>query len=140
MSSALEQSGRPLSDLIEAVEAFEETAPVARALALAGSALVRACFSAHRSPEGLTWAPLKRPRVGLGGPLLKSGDLRTEASTPIISTDGFVMTAPTNKAVHQWGYAPRNLPARPFYPSGFRLPPVWDAVMSDAAEKALKLP
>lgn len=138
MSSVFQQSGRPLSDLIEAVEAFEDTAPVARAMAHAGEALVRAGFSSSRAPDGTSWAPLKRHRPG-GGPLWKRGDLRIEASVPVIQTDGFVMTAPNPKSVHQRGYRPHHLPARPFYPAPNRLPIEWERVLAAAAEGALKL-
>ena len=113
---------------------------VASALAGAGESLVAAGFTANRSPDGLSWAPLKRPRVGLGGPLLKTGAMRNDASRAVVSATGFVMTAPAGKAVHQRGYAARNLPARPFYPESGRLPPVWEAVMEAAADRALKVP
>lgn len=140
MSGALEESGTPLDELIGAVESFVDdpagVTRVASALAEAGERLVYAGFSATRSPDGTSWAPLKRPREGVGGALLKSGDLQRRASQPVVNGDGFVMTAPPPKGVHQWGFAPRNLPARPFYP-GTRLPVAWEHVMEAAADAAL---
>lgn len=144
MSSTLRQTGPGLDDLIGAVESFADdpaqSTRVASALAEAGEGLVRAGFSAHRAPDGTAWAPLKRPRLGVGGPLLKTGALRDAASLASVSTHGFVMTAPDPKSVHQRGYARRSLPARPFFPGSGRLPPVWDAVMEAAADAALEIP
>ena len=144
MSSTLRQTGRELDDLIGAVESFADdpaqSTRVASALAEAGEGLVRAGFSAHRAPDGTAWAPLKRPRLGVGGPLLKTGALRDAASLAVVSAHGFVMTAPYPKSVHQRGYARRNLPARPFFPGAGRLPPVWDVVMEAAADAALEVP
>ncbi len=110
---------------------------VASALAGAGERLVYSTFSAHRAPDGAPWAPLKRPRVGIGGVLLKTGDLRDRASQPVVTAGGFVMTAPDGKSVHQYGSRKRNLPARPFFP-GDRLPPTWERVMASAADDALE--
>lgn len=134
--SAIESSGRPLGELVVALERVDETADVARALALSAERLVITGFSSSTAPSGVRWAALKRPRPG-GGPLVRRGDLRVEASTPVIASDGFTMSAPYPKSVHQSGYAPRNLPARPFYPDAARLPSVWETVMGWAAEDAL---
>lgn len=142
--SGLRQTGPDLDELVGAVVRFADdpaqATRVASALADAGEGLVRAGFSAHRAPDGTAWAPLKRPRLGVGGPLLKTGDLRDSASLAVVSAHGFVMTAPDPKSVHQRGYARRRLPARPFFPGSGRLPPVWDVVMEAAADAALDVP
>lgn len=141
MSSSFRQSGDNLDDLAALVDriARDPAVPVAVASALAesGGALVRAGFTATRAPDGAPWAPLKRPRVGIGGPLLRTGDLRDEASTATsVSAGGVVFEARDPKSVHQRGYRPNNLPARPFYPG--RLPTAWEVVMGAAADRALE--
>ena len=141
MSSDLRQTGPDIDELAGAIERFAGDASVsthvASALAEAGERLVYFGLSVHRAPDGTAWAPLKRPRMGIGGPLLKTGELREDASRAAVSPLGFVMTAPYPKSVHQRGYAPRNLPARPFYP-GRVLPPTWEAAMAAAADAALE--
>lgn len=137
MSDAFTQTGRPLSDLIDALEGVDEAAtPVLYALAEAGSRLVYSGFTSSRAPDGTAWAPLVRPRVGLGGPLVRSGDLRDYASAATIRGDSAIFVAPSPKGVHQVGSTKKNLPARPFYPVD-RLPVVWETVLDAAAEEAL---
>lgn len=139
MSQPFRESGRPLDELIGAVESFADDPAagtlVSSALADAGHRLVYSGFLAHRAPDGTAWAPLKRPRVGEGGVLVLTGALRDASSSPVVTPDGFVMTAPWPQAVHQRGSRKRNLPARPFFPD--RLPSAWEAVMEASADDAL---
>lgn len=141
--SNLRQTGPGLDELVGDVERFAgdpaTTSRVVAALGETAERLVASGFTAHRAPDGTPWAPLKRPRVGIGGPLLRTGDLRSEASRANYTATGFVMRVDSPTAVHQRGYRRRNLPARPFYPSA-QLPPAWDAVLEAAADSALEVP
>lgn len=143
MSTSLRQTGPDLDELVGDVERFAgdpaTTSRVVAALGETAERLVASGFSAHRAPDGTPWAPLKRPRIGLGGPLLRTGDLRSEASRANYGPNGFVMRVDSPKAVHQRGFKRRNLPARPFYPSA-QLPPTWEAVLETAADAALEVP
>lgn len=134
---SLRETGAPLGELLDAVERFEDTRPVAEALAQEGGRLVREGFTRSRAPDGAAWAPLKRPRFGLGGPLWLTGELAETAATPVVTPQGFVMTAPPYGGFHQKGN--NNLPARPFFP-GAELPARWERAMGDAADDALKVP
>lgn len=139
--NAFRQSGDDLDDLAALVDRIATdpalSTAVSSALAESGGALVRAGFQASAAPDGAPWAPLKRPREGIGGPLLRTGDLRDRASTASrVDAAGVEFVAPDPKGVHQRGALGRNLPARPFYPD--RLPPVWEVVMGHAADRALE--
>ncbi len=136
----LRQFGPDLDQLIGAVERFEgdpaTTSRVVSALADTAERLVYSTFTAGRSPDGAPWAPLKRPRVGIGGPLLLSGELRDEASRPTITSTGFVMEVTSPKGVHQRGYKRREIAARPFYPTA-DLPIEWERALEASAAAAL---
>lgn len=140
--NGLRQTGPDLAELVGDVERFAgDPATMSRvvsALAEAGERLVYSTFTASRAPDGAPWAPLKRPRVGIGGPLLRTGDLRDEASRATVTNNGFVMQVTSPKAVHQRGNRKRGLPARPFYPTA-ALPPAWEAELEAAADAALEV-
>lgn len=133
----LEELGVPVDDLAAALEAFDDAEAIARAMADTASELVRSTFTATRSPDGATWLPVARPRAGIGGALLLSGDLRDEASQAFPDAYGFVLLVESVKGVHQRGYARRNLPARPFYPDPGNLPPAWEAELEAAVLRVL---
>ncbi len=137
-----EELGVPVDDLAAALEAFDDMEPIAQAMAATASELVSAGFTATRSPEGTPWRQVARPRAGIGGALLLSGDLRDEASQAFPDAYGFVLLVETPKGVHQRGYPRRNLPARPFYPDPGHLPPAWEAELEAAVLRVLgpKLP
>lgn len=136
----MRSSGPSLDELVGTVERFAgdpaTTSRVVAALGGAASQLVYSGFAAGVSPDGTRWAPLKRPRAGLGGALLLRGDLRAEASLVHYTAGGFSLRVDDPKSVHQRGYRPRNLPARPFYPPAV-LPYAWHRVMEAAADAAL---
>lgn len=121
----IEESGEPVEGFIDALEPIHDTAAMAEAMAVTAGELVRATFSATRSPDGSTWAPVKRPRAGIGGALLLTGELRDEASEAKVDPDGFEFAVAGVKGVHQQGSRRRNLPARPFLPDG-GLPATWE--------------
>lgn len=133
-----EESGVPLENLVTALETFDDTEAMARAMASVASELVRSTFSATRSPDGITWRPVVRPRAGIGGALLLSGDLRDEASQAFPDAYGFVLLVESVKAVHQKGLRKRNLPARPFYPVATSLPASWEEALGAAALRSLQ--
>lgn len=134
----IEESGSPLDDLVTALETFDDTEALARAMADTASELVRSTFSGTRSPDGLPWRPVVRPRAGIGGALLLSGDLRDEASHAFPDAYGFVLLVESVKGVHQKGLRKRNLPARPFYPVATNLPASWEEALGAAALRSLQ--
>lgn len=133
----IEESGPPLEDFADSLEPLDDTAALARAMAETASALVRSTFSATRSPDGITWRPLVRPREGLGGALLLTGELRDLASAAAVDAEGFTFTVSGPKGVHQHGSRKRNLPARPFLPDASRLPVTWEQALDAAALRVL---
>lgn len=134
----IEESGAPVEALADALEVLDDTEALARAMAATASELVRGTFSATRSPDGLPWREVKRPRAGIGGALLLSGDLRDEASQAFVDPDGFVLLVESVKGVHQKGLRKRNLPARPFYPVATSLPASWEEALGAAALRSLQ--
>ena len=128
-------SGPPgLDKLLGQLAAIESGVPqreLRNRLARATSELVDQGFVGQKSPSGRTWAPLKRPRSrnrpNKGGLLDDSGALRALASgLPTLLHDGFqIRVILPYAAAHEFGYAPRNLSARPYLPPGDRLPPAW---------------
>jgi phage gpG-like protein len=133
----IEESGDPVEGLIDALEPIHDTGAIAAAMAETASELVRSTFSATRSPDGVTWRPVLRPRAGIGGALLLTGDLRDEASEAKVDPDGFTFTVAGVKGVHQHGSRRRNLPARPFLPDAGRLPVTWAQALDAAALRHL---
>lgn len=133
----IEESGDPVEGLIDALEPIHDTAAMAEAMAATAGELVRSTFSATRSPDGATWAPVKRPRAGIGGALLLTGDLRDEASSAAVDPDGFTFTVAGPKGVHQHGSLRRHLPARPFLPGDGRLPATWEQELDAALLRLL---
>lgn len=134
----IEESGTPVDALADALEVLDDTEALARAMAATASELVRSTFSATRSPDGLPWRPVVRPRAGIGGALLLSGDLRDEASQAFPDAYGFVLLVESVKGVHQKGLRKRNLPARPFYPVATSLPASWEEALGAAALRSLQ--
>lgn len=76
------------------------------------TAAQRAAFAAEASPNGVPWAPLKRPRPGKK--LHRSGELERRATRPIFRGQGFEYSLPIYGPRQLWGYPAGNTPARPY--------------------------
>lgn len=132
----IEEAGPDVDAFADALEPLDDTDAMARAMAATAAELVRSTFSASRDPDGVAWRPLARPRVGIGGALLRTGALRDAASDPAVDAAGFVLVVEGPKAVHQTG-SRRNLPARPFLPASFGLPVTWETELDASLRRVL---
>jgi phage gpG-like protein len=133
---SLTQHGTPLSVLLRALDAAQTAqAPVARALAKSAAELALEGYDAARSPAGIAWAPIKRPRPG-SRPLVRTRALRESATQPYVYPEGFIFVSTPWGSHHQLGAPRANIPARPFWPTT-DLPSRWAARMADEAERAL---
>ncbi len=122
------------------------------------SALVQAEFQLSTGPRGVKWKRLKYPRArgraNKGGPLYASGELREQASSPVVLGDALVIIVNHPGAlVHLYGSKGRGagardtrgrfvsagrIPARPYLPLK-TLPPRWLAGLNTAASAALRV-
>lgn len=133
----LEQSGTPLSILLRALDAAETASkPVSKALAKSAAELALEGYDAARSPAGVAWVPIKRPRPG-SRPLVRSRALRESATQPYVFTEGFIFTSTPWGSHHQFGAPKAGIPARPYWPDPESLPATWELPMADEAERAL---
>lgn len=120
------------------------------------SDLVRAEFQLSRGPTGTAWRRLKQPRPrgrpNKGGPLYDSGDLREQASSPVVLGDALVIAIRHPGAlVHLYGRRAPSMsrdargrfrshgktPARPYLPLR-ALPTPWARGLATAATTALR--
>lgn len=121
------------------------------------SDLVRAEFQLSTDPRGRAWRRLKQPRprgrANKGGPLYASGELREQASSPVVFGDSLVIVVSHPGAlVHLYGSKGRGvaragargrfvsagrIPARPYLPLN-ALPTSWARGLATAATTALR--
>lgn len=119
--------------------------------------LVRAEFQLSSDPRGRAWRRLKKPRArgapNKGGPLYNSGELREQASSPVVFGDSLVIVvAHPGAVVHLYGSKGRGagardargrfvsagrIPARPYLPLQ-ALPTPWARGLATAATTALR--
>lgn len=133
----IDETGAPIDAFADALAPLDDTEAMARAMADTAAELVRSTFTATRSPDGVAWRPLARPRPGIGGALLLTGELRDLASDPAVDLEGFTFSVTGPKGVHQHGSRKRGLPARPFLPDGANLPATWEQELDAALLRAL---
>lgn len=115
MSSTIGESGRPFDELLKIVREAAEGRTYQRALGAVGrelGAIVREAFAGERSPAGVAWKPLRRPRPGRI--LERSGRLRKGATRVLFAGQRIVIDLPPYGAYHQDGTG--RMPARPFLP------------------------
>lgn len=133
---SLTASGTPLSMLLRSLDAAQTAqTPVAKALAKSAAELALEGYDAARSPAGVAWAPIKRPRPG-SRPLVRTRALRESATSPYVYPSGFTFVSTPWGSHHQFGAPRANIPARPYWPDG-SLPLRWELRMADEAERAL---
>jgi len=133
---SLTASGTPLSVLLRALDAAQTAqTPVAKALAKSAADLALEGYDAARSPSGVPWAPIKRPRPG-SRPLVRTRALRESATNPYVYPGGFTFVSTPWGSHHQYGAPRANIPARPYWPVD-SLPLRWEQRMADEAERAL---
>lgn len=112
------------------------------------ASLVRAEFQLGVGPRGAAWRRLKQPRArgrpNKGGPLYDSGNLREQASSPVVLGDALVIAIRHPGAtVHLYGAKGRSgqslgrIPARPYLPLR-ALPTPWARGLATAATTALR--
>lgn len=106
------------------------------------ASLVRAEFQLSTGPTGRAWRRLKQPRPrgapNKGGPLFNSGELREQASSPVVVGDALVIVVNHPGAlVHLYG-AKGRIPARPYLPLKSPLPTPWARGLATAATTALR--
>lgn len=119
--------------------------------------LIRAQFQLSVGPTGKAWRRLKHPRArgraNKGGPLYASGELREQASSPVVLGDSLVIVVNHPGAVvHLYGSKGRGagardargrfvsagrIPARPYLPLK-SLPAPWAKGLATAATTALR--
>lgn len=119
--------------------------------------LVRAEFQLSTGPNGKAWRRLKQPRprgrANKGGPLYASGELREQASSPVVFGDALVIVVNHPGAlVHLYGSKGRGsgardargrfvsagrIPARPYLPLK-SLPTPWARGLATAATAAVR--
>lgn len=115
MSGTVSESGRPFDELLGIVREAAEGRTYQRALGAVGrelGAIVREAFAGERSPAGVAWKPLRRPRPGRI--LERSGRLRKGATRVLFAGQRIVIDLPPYGAFHQDGTG--RMPARPFLP------------------------
>lgn len=133
---SLTVSGTPLSVLLRSLDATQTAqTPVAKALAKSAAELALEGYDAARSPSGVAWAPIKRPRPG-SRPLVRTRALRESATNPYVYSGGFTFVSTPWGSHHQYGAPRANIPARPYWPVE-SLPLRWELRMADEAERAL---
>lgn len=98
--------------------------------------MVRGSFTASATPEGESWAPLKRPRLG-GRALVKTGRLRRMATTVRRTSRGVSIVLRGYPVAQLRGT--KHIPARAFLP---RLPltPALQRVIEDALQRSIGAP
>lgn len=119
--------------------------------------LVRAEFQLSTGPNGKAWRRLKKPRArgrpNKGGPLYDSGELREQASSPVVLADALVIVVNRPGAlVHLYGSQKKSgqnrdtrgrfqslgrIPARPYLPLK-ALPQPWARGLATAATSAVR--
>lgn len=119
--------------------------------------LVRAEFQLSTGPTGKAWRRLKQPRPrgapNKGGPLYSSGELREQASSPVVFGDSLVIVvAHPGALTHLYGSKGRGsgardargrfvssgrIPARPYLPLK-ALPQQWAKGLATAATSAVR--
>lgn len=115
MSGTVSESGRPFDELLGIVREAASGRTYQRALGAVGrelNAIVREAFDGERSPAGVAWKPLRRPRPGRI--LERSGRLRRGATRVLFAGQRIVIDLPPHGAYHQDGTG--RIPARPFLP------------------------
>lgn len=115
MSSTIGESGQPFDELLGIVREAASGRTYQRALGAVGrelGAIVREAFAGERSPAGVAWKPLRRPRPGRI--LERSGRLRKGATRVLFAGQRIVIDLPPYGAYHQDGTG--RMPARPFLP------------------------
>lgn len=98
--------------------------------------LIRRGFTSGMSPYGIPWKPNKTKTAIL----LKTWKLYKSFRRTMTARGFSVVTNVKYANAHQYGYQPRNLPARPFMPEPRKkpvLPPKWKKVWDQAAEEVL---
>ena len=97
---------------------------------------IRRGFDGSRSPQNRRWRRLAQPRErgrpNRGGPLVDSGELRDLASAVRITRTGFLIVIPRPYAARHL-YGGGAIPARPYLPTGVRLPRAWQTRLNTAA-------
>jgi phage gpG-like protein len=91
-------------------------------------------FLVSRDPYGQPWAPLKRPRAGLGGPLLKTARLQNSIRARVSRKGVTLYSNRYYSSFQQTGT--RNMPARKYLPD--QLPDEWRAELERLAEDAVQ--
>jgi len=93
-------------------------------------------FREQRSPYGVPWQPKKKPN---GYRTLLSARNRLPLGFRFRATPrGLIITNSQPHAnAHQFGYPPRNLPARAMVPYSSRLGAIWQRAFDRAAKQAM---
>ena len=115
MSATFGESGRPFEELLGIVREAASGRTYQRALGAVGrelGAVVREAFDGERSPGGIAWKPLRRPRPGRI--LERSGRLRKGATRVLFAGQRIVIDLPSYGPFHQDGTG--RMPARAFLP------------------------
>ena len=105
-------------------------------MAAAALDFVREEFEVSRDPYGNPWEPLKKPRSGFGGPLLKTGRLMQSVRARINGGER-KFTLYSNRdysQFHQRGT--KTIPQRRFLPD--ELPAAWAARFEQIANEAIR--
>lgn len=95
---------------------------------------IREEFLVGRDPYGNPWEPLKRPRMGFGGPLLKTGRLQNGMRKRVSKKMVKIYNNRPYAPFHQNGT--KSIPARPMLPD--RLPDEWRAEFERMADEAIR--
>lgn len=116
MSATVGESGRPFDELLGIVREAASGRTYQRALGAVArelGAIVRESFDGERSPAGVAWRSLRRPRPGRI--LERSGRLRKSATRVLFAGQRLVIDLPPYGPYHQEGTG--RMPARPFAPT-----------------------
>lgn len=96
---------------------------------------IDAGFASSRDPYGQRWQPLK---VRRGQPLRDTGRLQRSFSGSSDPNGFKVGTDVVYANVHQFGYRPKRIPARPMLPDG-TLGVIWTRALEAAAQRVADL-
>lgn len=125
----LQQKVRAMADGTAAREIGEAIEQEAQVQLAAG-------FREQRSPYGVPWRPKKKPNGY--GTLLSARNYLSRIFRFRMTTRGLLISnAAVYANAHQYGYPPRNLPARAMVPYGSRLGTIWQRAFDQAANRAM---
>lgn len=117
--SGLEENQELMEDI---AARLADLSPVLEVIAQDVRTAIDDSFAEQASPDGSPWAPLSRATVrrrrGTGAPtiLVDTGRLRNSIATQYTQRSLSFGSNVVYGGAHQFGYAPRRLPARPYMP------------------------